>query len=113
MNQPNLPVIAPKTAATADTVDIFAMLRRYVWLLIAGAVGGMTIGGSIFAYIYKYYPKYTASIPYQVTQPPTPIGQTDNVQIINNPDDVSQLIHRQMLLFEQASFLEEILLAQE
>jgi len=114
MNQPNLSVMAPKAAPVAESPDILALVRRYIWLLIAGAAVGAGASAGYYEYALNNQAEFTARIPFQVLPPPTPLGNQDNSQIVNmTQDDTSALINRQKLIFEQDPFLEKILNSDE
>ena len=110
MNQPNSPITAPRTQTHSESPDILAAMRRYVWLLIGGAVAGAAASGGLYVYFLKYQPEYTARVKFQVSAPPPMIGSnTDNSSGTMSSDDTSQLIHRQMDLFAYDPFLTEII----
>ena len=50
MNQPNLSVMTHRPTPAAESPDVLAMVRRYAWLLIAGAVLGGATASGIFVY---------------------------------------------------------------
>lgn len=108
MNQPNFSVMAQKNAPAAESPDMLAMVRRYLWLLVAGAAVGSGVGWGLYYYFMHNAPEFTARIPFQVMPPPTPIGQENNQQVVMNADDTAQLINRQKFIFEQESFLAKI-----
>jgi capsular exopolysaccharide synthesis family protein len=115
MNQPNLSVMAPKNATVpSETVDVLALLKRFSWLLIAGAVVGAVGSGAYFAYAWRYQAEYTASIPFQVLPPPSSIGSDQIGQTIRlERDDTSQIINRQMFIFQQENFLKDVMASAE
>src|SRR5438045_1811478 len=97
MNQPNLSVMAPKTATcTAESPDMLALVKRYAWLLIAGAVLGAGASSGYYVYAARYQSEYTARIPFQILPPPVPFGSPEggNSTILTQ-DDTSQVVHRQ------------------
>ena len=115
MNQPNLSVMTPKPAAVAaDAPDLLGMLKRYVWLLVAGAVLGAGASGGYYYYAARYRAQYTAHVPFQVLTPQPTIG-TSEIQSVPmmSLDDTSQVIHRQEFWFQQERFLTDVLKSQE
>jgi capsular exopolysaccharide synthesis family protein len=113
MNQPNLPVMAPRTVPVAETQDVLSLVRRYIWLLIAGAVVGTATATGFFFYELKTNPRYTASIPFSVLPPPREIGREEGVQVEVRPDDMLQVLHRQEFYFEQDALLLQVLASDE
>ncbi|HEY4330815.1 MAG TPA: hypothetical protein VGN88_13825, partial [Phycisphaerae bacterium] len=114
MNQPNLSVMSSRPAPATESPDLLAMVRRYAWLLIAGAVLGGATASGIFVYCARYRSEYTAHMPFQVLQLPPPIGGGNlAASAPMSPDDASQVIHRQMYLFELDRFLMDVLKTDE
>jgi len=110
MNQPNSPLTATRTQTHSESPDILAAMRRYVWLLISGAVAGAAVSGGLYTYFRKYQPEYTARVKFQVSAPPPQIGAGNaDSNVTLSADDTSQLIHRQMDLFAYDPFLTEII----
>ena len=109
MNQPNSPIATVRTSVSQESPDVLAVLRRYVWLLIGGAVAGAAISGGMFTYFNHYMPQYTARVKFQVSTPPSPIGGDQQGVIGLSTDDTSQIIHRQMDYFDYDPFLTEII----
>src|SRR5437870_2974417 len=106
MNQPNLSVMAPKAAPQPESPDILALVRRYIWLLAAGAAVGAGVSAGGYEYALKYNAQFTARIPFQVLAPPTQLSMQENTQnVVMNADDTSALINRQKIIFEQDPFL--------
>src|SRR4029079_10397280 len=54
-------------------------------------------------------PQYTARIPFQVLPQAPAIGNGEHQSIMLNQEEASQLINRQMFLFDQDYFLSDIL----
>src|SRR4051812_13430565 len=114
MNQPNAPMIATRTAVPAEGPDILGIVRRYAWLLIAGTAVGAAVAGGLHYYFLKYEPRYTATIPFQVLPPPTPIGsESASPVVMSNIDDTSSFIHRQMLILAQEPLLSDVMKSDE
>lgn len=114
MNQPNFSMMTPKTAPVAESPDILALVRRYLWLLIAGAAVGTGASSGYYEYALRNKAEYTARIPFQVLPPPTLLGQSENSsQIVLNQDDTSSLVNRQKVIFEHDTFLKKILASEE
>jgi capsular exopolysaccharide synthesis family protein len=113
MNQPNLPVMAPKAIPMTDTQDVLSLVRRYIWLLIAGTIVGTMAAGGLFAYYSRTDSRYTAHIPFQVLRPPTYIGEDRGVNVNFMENDMLQVLHRQEMLFDEDVFLNEVLKSDE
>ncbi len=111
MNQPNLPVMAPKTVPVSDSQDVLSLLRRYIWLLIAGAIAGTGTATALFLYNWRTNSQYTARIPFQVLERPTNVGD-QGVNVTMN-DDMLQVLHRQEFVFDEDAFLQEVLKSDE
>lgn len=109
MNQPNSPIAAVRSQTSPETPDVFSVVRRYVWLLIGGAVFGAVASGGLYAYCWKYYPCYTARVKFEITDPPERIGTVDNPTVNVNSDDTSRLIHRQEGVFDMDAFLQQVI----
>ncbi|MCL2645501.1 MAG: polysaccharide biosynthesis tyrosine autokinase [Phycisphaerales bacterium] len=97
MSQTLVPAAAPARASATDAPDIIFVLRRYLWLLIAGALIGTIIGGGLFLWLLKTRPQYTARVVFQVLgppRPPTAFGASSDPTI--SGDDVNRFIKRQV-----------------
>lgn len=115
MNQPNLSVMTPRTTtATAESLDLMAIFKRYTWLLIAGAVLGAGASWGGYEYESRYDARYTAHIPFQILAPQPPIGSGEQNSIIQfTSEDTAQVIHRQEVYFQGENFLKEIMASEE
>jgi protein-tyrosine kinase len=111
MNQPNLSAVSSKTSASAaETPDVLSLVKRYAWLLIAGAVLGAGASGGYYTYALRNQAEFTASIPFQVLPPPASIGNETAGQTIRlDRDDTSQVINRQIFIFQQEKFLKDVM----
>ena len=115
MNQPNLSVMAPKTVpSVTEAPDLLGMVKRYAWLLIAGAVLGAGASGGSYYYCVSRRAQYTAVVPFGILAPQPSIGSSENQTLqVNNLDDTSYLVHRQELIFQGENFLQQVLKSED
>ncbi len=109
MNQPNLPIAAPRTAQAPEGAEMLVLLRRFALLLTLGTIAGALIGTGLFLYTVRYEPRYTASVPYRIMPKRQQVGREMNFDFGQNSEEVALLIHQQQVLFQQDAFLEEVL----
>ncbi len=86
------------------------MFTRYLWVLPLGAAIGAGGGLSYVAFAPKLY---TAIVPFQVLPPQPPLGQDQAQQMPLTIDDTNQIINRQVFIFQQENFLQDILKSKE
>ncbi len=70
--RPNRPVIATQRPATESTLtpkDVFVIIRRCLFLIIAMTILGFMVGGGGWYLLSRYYPKYTAQTLIRVLPP--------------------------------------------
>jgi len=94
---PNQAVPVRTGAGIPNAPDILFLLRRYIWLLIAGALIGTMIGGGLYAWLRKTDPKYTASVIFQVLasqKNPAASGWSDEQTA--SASDINRFVKRQV-----------------
>ena len=74
MNQAIIPANQTRPSGAADAPDIVFVLRRHIWLIVIGTIFCTGAAFGIWAYLYRYYPKYTAKVDFQVLPPQIPLG---------------------------------------
>jgi succinoglycan biosynthesis transport protein ExoP len=112
MNQTPAITASPKTGGAVDVPEVFAVLRRYAWIVIAGAIGGSLLALVLSVMLDRYDPKYTASVTFQVL-PPSP-GVADKLasttsELQPSQEEISQFINRQALYIKSDAVLNQAL----
>ncbi|HUO09585.1 MAG TPA: polysaccharide biosynthesis tyrosine autokinase [Phycisphaerae bacterium] len=97
MNQPTT-LSAPRPQAVPDAPDFFAVLRRYAWYVAGGTVLGTIVASGIWLFMRVYYPRWSASVAYQVLSPQGSLAaRPDQAQAMtDSQEEVSQFIQRQL-----------------
>ena len=109
MNQtPALPPSASqKSGAATDVPEILAVLRRYIWIVAAGAVTGAILATALSFALDRYDPKYTAAVTFQVL-PPAP-GVADKLSTTSeqlpSQEEINQFINRQAVYIKKDAVL--------
>ena len=98
------PSMAPATTLTPK--EIFGIIRRHVLLIILCSIGGLIVGGGLWAFLLKYYPKYTA-VTYLAVFSPTKTDPTQLTSPIPSKDILYQTrLSKALLITQQSSFNE-------
>jgi polysaccharide biosynthesis transport protein len=103
--QPMLrPSMTPATTLTPK--EILGIIRRHVLLIILCSIGGLIVGGGLWAFLLKYYPKFTAVTYLSVLSP----GKTDPTQL-TSPIPTKDILYqtrlsKALLITQQSSFNE-------
>ncbi|HEY4329639.1 MAG TPA: hypothetical protein VGN88_07875, partial [Phycisphaerae bacterium] len=95
-------------------LHLSVMFRRYLWVFFGGGVLGAGLGIGAWAILWKTHPIYTATIAFEVLPPPTPVGSAPpSVSSGDTAQLTAQLIYRQLFLFEQDAFLQDVMKSDE
>jgi succinoglycan biosynthesis transport protein ExoP len=104
---PSQPMPRPQAAAPAVALtpkEMMAILRRHVLLIILCTIGGLVFSGALWAFLLKFYPKYTA-MTYISVLPPTRVDPTQLTAPIPNKDIMYQSrLSKALLIMQQSSF---------
>ncbi|MDO8302647.1 MAG: hypothetical protein Q7T18_05350, partial [Sedimentisphaerales bacterium] len=104
--QPNPPMPRPSVApaATLTPKEIIGIIRRHVLLIILCSIGGLMVGGGLWALLLKYHPKYTA-FTYIAVLSPTKTDPTQLTQQSPSKDILYQTrLSKALILTRQSSF---------
>ncbi|MCL2639375.1 MAG: hypothetical protein FWD53_00870 [Phycisphaerales bacterium] len=116
MSQIPHPTGPARTGTAPNTPDILFVLRRYIWLLIAGALIGTMIGGGLYAWLRKTDPKYTAQVIFQVLPlPRNPATSGWGTDATIDGGDINRFVKRQVqyILGSTSNVLTRALLVDE
>ncbi len=112
MNQSPTQIAVAKPAGTADAPDILTVLRRYVLLVITGTVVGGVIALGLFLFFNRYYPKYTASVTFQVLPPAPGVAEkvgSGSPEVAPSQDEIGQFINRQIIYIKSDAVMNQAL----
>ncbi len=116
MNQPANPPVNIRPSGATDAPDIWNVIRRYIVLIVSGTALGTFIATGLWIYFYRYMPKYTAAVTFQVL-PPAP-GLTEkatqeSLASTASQEEISQFINRQIIYIKGDAVLNTVLRTDE